>query len=201
MLNMADLLVTILSPNMIDLCYSALHRVILIPLIPESITIKYPHRLREITENSSGQISNGFGSCSTEQATSISMGYHPPPDRSNTMLNEMGSSGFTYSNYSIDNSSQNNVGGPTRLHAPKNVRLGRRVSDGGPYVASYKLFIEKRTPQLSEIRSSTNIDRTDSSMASSSNSVRVLLQERKAIGGQPYSNKEWLHFKNQVRFL
>ena len=127
----------------------------------------------------------------------------------------MGSSGIHYTttttaNYSHKNSSQTSMGGsingPLRgggagvghyLHMPPKGRMGRRVSDGGPYVAAYRMFIEKRNPQLTQIRSNTNIEKSDSS---SVNSVKLLLQERKAsYGGLPNNRREWQHFKNQVR--
>ena len=117
----------------------------------------------------------------------------------------MGSSGVYYTtNYGVDNSSQNSVGGPTRLNyhlQPKGGRMGRRVSDGGGYVAAYRLFIEKRSPQLTQIKSNTSIDRVDSTSMSSTNSVKVLLQEKKAhgYGGLPNNHREWLQYKNQVR--
>ena len=109
----------------------------------------------------------------------------------------MGSLGIQYSY--VDNSSQNSVGGPTRHHYLhlNTARMGRRVSDGGPYVAAYKLFIEKRNPQLTQIMSSNDVGLDVST--SSTNSVKVLLQEKKAYGGLPKSDhREWLLYKKQV---
>lgn len=169
-----------------------------------------------MNESSNDQISNGFGSCS---------GGDNPADPGgigggggghgggagiawHTMSTSgaMGSSGIQPH---TDYSSQNSMGGPIRhqhqphqyLALPKNPRMGRRVSDGGPYVAAYKLYIEKRNP-LPQIKSSTNIEKCDSTSMSSTNSVKMLLQEKqekKAYGGLPNSRKEWLQFKNQVQ--
>ena len=114
----------------------------------------------------------------------------------------------------FDHSSLSSVGGPIRpLHPqpyqlqphhfvplPKNPRMGRRASDGGPYVAAYRLFIDKRNP-LPQIKSSNTIERCYSTM-NSTNSVKTLLQERqekKCYGELPNCRKEWLEFKNQVR--
>ena len=124
----------------------------------------------------------------------------------------MGSSGIQPN---FDHSSLSSVGGPMRpshqqqykpqphqfLPLPKNPRMGRRVSDGGPYVAAYRLFIDKRNP-LPQIKSSNNIERCDSTSMNSTNSVKLLLQEtqeKKCYGGLPNSRREWLEFKNQVR--
>ena len=118
------------------------------------------------------------------------------------LTNTMGSSGIHY-NYPSQSSVGGSINGPLRgpanhyLHMPPKARMGRRVSDGGPYVAAYKMFIEKRNPQLTQIRSNTNIEKSDSSSVSS---VKPLLQERKAsYGGLPNNRREWQQFKNQVR--
>lgn len=69
-------------------------------------------------------------------------------------------------------------------------------------MAAYKMFMEKRNPQLPQIKSSTNIEKCDSTTMSSTNSVKMLLQEKqekKGYGGLPNSSRrEWNQFKNQV---
>ena len=99
-------------------------------------------------------------------------------------------------------SSQNSVGGPIRAHlhpsqpATRN-RMGRRTSDGGPYVQGYRQFIEKRLPLPEIMSSSSNMKRSDSSVSSTS-SVKMLLMEKQlekqqlGYGGLPHSRKEWL---------
>ncbi len=105
----------------------------------------------------------------------------------------MGSSGI---HANLD-SSQNSVGGPIRPHLHPSVahsrghRMGRRISDGGPYVQSYRHYIEKK--YLPEIKSNSNIKKSDSNMSSTS-SVKMLLMEqleKKAYGMLP-NRKEWL---------
>ena len=158
------------------------------------------YRLREITENSSGQINNGFGSCNNSSvvAECAASAINGTGASASTT---MGSSGVYFANYG-DHSSQNSVSGasgPIRQHYlhPKHPRMGRRVSDGGPYVTAYKLFIEKRAPQLTQIRSNTNIDKSDSTGISSASSVKMLLQEKKSSYGVLPNHKEWLY--KQVR--
>ena len=63
-------------------------------------------------------------------------------------------------------------------------------------MAAYKLYIEKRNPQLTQIMSATNLDKAEGNNMSSSNSVRMLLQEKKAYGGLPH--RDWVQFKEQV---
>ncbi len=168
---------------------------------PHLIKTSFYPRIREISENSSGQISNGFGSCTTTE--------HPLTEGfalGSGMPGKMGSSGIHYTNYPLNHSSQSSMGGsingPLRgpgghyIHMPPKGRMGRRVSDGGPYVAAYKMFMEKRSPQLTQIRSNTNIEKSDSSSVSS---VKLLLQEKVSYGGLPNTTREWQQFKNQVR--
>lgn len=85
------------------------------------------------------------------------------------------------------------------LQPPRHARMGRRASDGGPYAAGYKMFLEKRNPQLAQINSSSSIDRQDSMGASS---VKQLLQDHKATaahyGRLPNTHRQWLAYKNQV---
>ena len=76
---------------------------------------------------------------------------------------------------------------------------GRRASDGGPYAAVYRLYLEKRVPQLAQINSRGSVhDNT----THSSSSVKQLLQDRKSqesqFGKPPTFSKEWLHYKDQV---
>ena len=171
-------------------------------------------RIREISEIAPGQISNGFGGSTTGEPGA------PTPNGSTHSIggvaigNMIGSStGVPYANYFLNHSSQNNMGGsingPLRSavagnhhsHMPPKARMGRRVSDGGPYVAAYKkMFLEKRNLQLNQIQSNSNIEKLDSS---SVNSMKLLMQERErkvSYGGLPgNTNREWQHFKNQVR--
>ena len=159
------------------------------------------------------QVPNGFGSCNGENdkfsgITGIGRG---GAEIAWQRMSTSGAIELSGNRPSLDVSSQSSVGGTVwQLHQqpiqhyvtqPKNVRMGRRVSDGGPYGAAYKLFIEKRNPQLPLIRSNNNIEKCDSAQMSSSNSVRKLLQETqemKCYGGLPHSRKEWIQFKNQV---
>lgn len=170
-------------------------------------------RFLEMTETSNNQLSNGFGSCNGGDNPAdpggvggAAVAWHTIPTSG-----VMGSSKIQPN---LDHSSQNSVGGPMRhlhqqfqpqthqnLPIPKNPRMGRRVSDGGPYADAYRLYIEKRYPQLPQIKSSTNIERCDSTNMSSTNSVKMLLQEtqeKKGYGGLPNSRREWLQFKNEV---
>ena len=189
-------------------------------------------RLRGITENSSGQISNGFGSCNNNNGSVVAECTGSMTSSSNnggvvttSTAAAVGSSGIYFPNYrptgngtggggggggltGMDKSSQNNVGGANGMSGPmrhhylmsKQVRMGRRVSDGGPYVAAYKLYIEKRSPQLTQIRSNSNIDKADSGSVGLASSVKMLLQDKTTYGGLPNSHRgEWMHYKNQVR--
>lgn len=156
-----------------------------------------------MSDNSFGQIPNGFGS-SQGGSTNLGTTSGGVGLALNSILtsNAMGSSGVHYTNYNPDSSLQTSLGGingisgisgPARHHYVHAARMGRRVSDGGPYVAAYKLYIEKRNPQMMQ----TSIDRSDS--VSSSSSVRMLLEEKKkGYGGLPNNHREWLQYKNQV---
>ena len=77
--------------------------------------------------------------------------------------------------------------------------IGRRASDGGPYAAVFRLYLEKRMPQLAQINSRGSL--RDSTTLSSS-SVKQLLQDKKPqetpIGKPPTQSKEWLQYKDQV---
>lgn len=76
---------------------------------------------------------------------------------------------------------------------------GRRASDGGPYAAVFRLYLEKRVPQLAQINSRGSL-RDSTTLPSSS--VKQLLQEKKPqetpSGKPPAQSKEWLHYKDQV---
>lgn len=77
--------------------------------------------------------------------------------------------------------------------------IGRRASDGGPYAAVFRLYLEKRMPQLAQINSRGSLH--DNTTLSSS-SVKQLLQDKNTqetlIGKPPIQSKEWLHYKDQV---
>lgn len=82
-------------------------------------------------------------------------------------------------------------------------RMGRRASDGGPYAAVFRLYLEKRMPQLSQISSRGSL--CESGTHSSTSSVKQLLQEKKSqepqFGKQFSQSKEWLQYKDQVKNL
>lgn len=158
--------------------------------------------MRKITENSSN--GSGFGSISNNPPVADSSGGAGLVFNGIPTANLMGSSGVHYNTgYGPDNSSQTSLGGagsmgPLRYHhlQTPGARMGRRVSDGGPYVAAYKLFIEKRNPQLTQIMSANHIEKTEGTNMSSANSVKMLLQDKIAHGGLPH--KDWFHYKEQV---
>ena len=79
-------------------------------------------------------------------------------------------------------SSVGSMNAPNRhdLPIPTRSRMGRRVSDGGPYAAAYKVFMERRSPLLAQLNSTNSIDRQDSSGLSGTNSVKKLLLEQRA---------------------
>ena len=77
-------------------------------------------------------------------------------------------------------------------------RTGRRASDGGPYAAVFRLYLEKRNPHLAQINSRGSLHEATTL---SSSSVKHLLQDKKAQEvqcGKPAQSKEWLHYKDQV---
>ena len=78
-------------------------------------------------------------------------------------------------------------------------RMGRRASDGGPYAAVFRLYLEKRMPQLAQIDSRGSLH--DSTTLSSS-SVKQLLLDKKSqenqFGKLSTQSKEWLQYKDQV---
>ena len=143
-------------------------------------------------------MANGFGSRDNPVDPSGVSGGEGLQIAWQTSWGAMGSSGIQ----AILDSSQSSVTGPIRPHLhpshqhPRGGRMGRRTSDGGPYVQGYRQFIEKRSQQqLPLIKSTNNIERSDSAMSSTS-SVKMLLMEKqlekKAYGGLPNSRKEWL---------
>ena len=78
-------------------------------------------------------------------------------------------------------------------------RMGRRASDGGPYAAVFRLYLEKRNPQLAQINSRGSLHEATTL---SSSSVKHLLQDKRTqeiqCGKPPAQSKEWLHYKDQV---
>ena len=89
---------------------------------------------------------------------------------------------------------------PMMLQPQLRSRMGRRASDGGPYAAGFRLYLEKRMPQLAQINSRGSL--RDSTTLSSS-SVKQLLQDKRAqdaqFGKAPAQSKEWLQYKDQVQ--
>ena len=154
-------------------------------------------RLRQISETS--QDSGGcLGSTSNTAGEALVAKQHPSPPTSSLQQ--------ALSNTGVNNASHSSVSGagggatPNRQYLPvpprPSTRMGRRVSDGGPYAAAYRLFIEKRSPQLAQINSSTSIDKQQGSTGHSMNSIKLLLQERQAqqqYGGLP--SHHWLDYK------
>lgn len=86
------------------------------------------------------------------------------------------------------------------LQPPLRSRGGRRASDGGPYAAAFRLYLEKRTPQLAQINSQSSLQ--DSTSLSSTSSVKQLLLEKRVqeahFGRPPLQPKEWIQYKDQV---
>lgn len=89
-------------------------------------------------------------------------------------------------------SSQNSMGsvhtpgaGNSRPYLQQNRHLYRRVSDGGPYAATYKLWMEKRGPLLSPINGGASVGQQACYQAGSSDcaSVKQLLQGSLQGGG------------------
>jgi hypothetical protein len=78
-------------------------------------------------------------------------------------------------------------------------RMGRRASDGGPYAAVFRLYLEKRNPQLAQINSRGSLHEATTL---SSSSVKHLLQDKRTqeiqCGKPPAQSKEWLHYKDQM---
>ena len=164
-------------------------------LTPEQL-----QRLRESTDLSSSQASNTLGSAAGITTSTVNgIGALLISDSSN--LQQAISFGA-----GVDHSSQSSVSGPSHRHLqPSRARMGRRVSDGGPYLNAWqKYFMEKRTPNLSQINSSTSINRPENTDMSYSSSVKALLQQKTLLaqgetyGGLPSTHRQWLQHNNQV---
>ena len=88
----------------------------------------------------------------------------------------------------------------TLMQPQVRARMGRRASDGGPYAAVFRLYLEKRMPQLAQINSRGSL--CDSGTHSSTSSVKLLLQEKNSqethFGKQSSQSKEWLQYMDQV---
>ena len=152
-------------------------------------------KLRQISEHSSSQASDGLG-LGSNSSTNCVTGVVGSTTLSS--LQQALSTGVPV----INNSSQNNVNGPKRHYIPPSRnRMERRMSDATPYATAYRLYIEKRNPQLAQINSNSSVNREDSSSISSASSVKMLLQEKKAFGevygGLP-AHRQWLQYKNHV---
>ena len=158
-------------------------------------------KLRQINEVSSSQTSDGLdGSISTQGSSSIA------PVIISGSSNLQGT--LALSSSGVNNASQTSIPGfsiPNRPYLPvPRSRMGRRSSDAAPYAAAYKLFIEKRNPLLAHNGSVSMMERQDSTASrSSTSSVKMLLQEKKAFGdaygGLPTTHhKQWIQYKNQV---
>lgn len=142
--------------------------------------------LREASECSS-QTSNEL---STENAT---------PTEPGTLQSAL-STGQAEAHYSQSGTSPSSR--PSLLQPQMRSRMGRRASDGGPYAAVFRLYLEKRMPQLAQINSQGFLN--DSTTLSSS-SVKQLLQDKRTqeaqFGKPPNQSKEWLQYKDQVLVL
>lgn len=142
--------------------------------------------LREASECSS-QTSNEL---STESGTATS------PIELRTLQNAL-STGQTEAQYPQSGSSPSSR--PSLLQPQLRSRMGRRASDGGPYAAVFRLYLEKRMPQLAQINSQGFLH---DSTTHSSSSVKQLLQDKRTqeaqFGKPPNQSKEWLQYKDQV---
>ena len=163
-------------------------------------------KLRQISEVSSSQTSDAALDGSTGGVPQGS-GSVTPVIISTGSSNLQGA--LALSSTGVNNSSQTSIPGfniPNRpyLHVPRN-RMGRRSSDAAPYAAAYRMFIEKRNPLLAHNNGSIVMERQDSTTSrSSTSSVKMLLQEKKAFGevygGLPTTHhKQWIQYKNQVQ--
>ncbi len=152
-------------------------------------------QLRQISECSSSQTSNALGSESSNSQFLV---------QPTTALQQ--ALGFTLAAEST--ASQTSVGSTSAanryLQIPaKHSRMEkRRASDGGPYAHAYKLFLDMRNSQLTQIDSSRELEGQSGSHTSS---VKQLFEDQKAQTMQygklpPMSTtrKDWLQFKNQV---
>lgn len=161
-------------------------------------------KLRDISEVSSSQTSDALDGGSISGGPQGSGSVAPVIISGSSNLQ----ASLTLSSSGVHNSSQNSIPGfniPNRpyLHVPRN-KFGRRLSDAAPYAAAYRLFIEKRNPLLAANNGSMSMERQDSMASrSSTSSVKMLLQEKKAFG-EAYGvlptthHKQWMQYKNQV---
>ncbi len=158
------------------------------------ITPEQLQRLRESTELSS----SNAGSTTT-----------------NSVVNRLGGMLLDSSNLQqalsfgtvVDHSSQNNMSGASmhRHLQPSRARMGRRVSDGGPYLKAYqKYFMERRNPNLAQINSSSALNQGVSSDVGRAGSMKVLRQQSKAMQQVDMygAQRQWLQPQNShVSFL
>lgn len=164
-------------------------------------------KLRQISEVSSSQTSDALdGSTGPQGSSSVA----PVVISGSSNLQAI----QAHSSTGVNNSSQSSIPGfniptnrPYCLPVPMRSRMGRRSSDATPYAAAYRLFIEKRNPLLAQMNGSMSMERQDSTASrSSTSSVKMLLQEKKAFGeaygGLPTTHhKQWIQYKNQVHVL
>ncbi len=157
------------------------------------ITPEQLQRLRESTELSS----SNAGSTTT-----------------NSIMNRLGGMLLDSSNLQqaisfgtgVDHSSQSSMGGGAPVHRhlqpSRGARMGRRVSDGGPYLKAYqKYFMERRNPNLlPQINSSNAVNLPMSTDVGRTGSLRALRQQSKAgmqqgeaYGGQ---RQQWMQQQN-----
>ncbi len=153
-------------------------------------------QLRQISECSSSQTSNGLGS-----ETSNSQ-FPAPPSTLHQALN-FGAGVESSSQNSVESSKSHYL----QIPAKQSRRDRRRASDGGPYAHAYKLFLDMRNSQLSQINSTTDLDNHGHS-GSHTSSIKQLFEDKKAqtmqYGNLPATGttrNEWLQFKNQVSEL
>lgn len=148
-------------------------------------------QLRKISECSSSQTSSGLGS----EASNSQFPTQPCPLQ---LALNLGTG--------LESSSQTSMGSSKAtnryLQIPaKHSRMEkRRASDGGPYAHAYKLFLDMRNSQLSQIDSTCELDSRGHSTSHTS-SIKQLFEDKKAQYGRlppaGANRKEWLQFKNQ----
>lgn len=139
--------------------------------------------------------------CSSQTSDSVGTGSitNPSPLDTDTQQNTHGSSHMD-GLYQPPSTNTTSASARPFLQPPLRSRIGRRASDGGPYAAAFRLYLERRTPQLAQINSQSSLQ--DSTSLSSTSSVKQLLQERRvqeaAFGKLPSQPKEWTMYKDQV---
>lgn len=152
------------------------------------ITPEQLQRLRESTELSS----SNTGSTTT-----------------NSVVNRLGGMLLDSSNLQqalsfstvVDHSSQSNMSGASAhsKHLQPRPRMGRRVSDGGPYLKAYqKYFMERRNPNLAQINSNNALNQGISGDVGRAGSMKALRQQSKAVQqGEAYGGqRQWLQPQN-----